>query len=76
MKIEVIKILKEKNKLEVFTEERFELVKKTMRYGMTKDLWLKTYLSLDPLNKAQWVADHLIKLSTLFDSRNAAKCIS
>ena len=63
MKIEVIKILKEKDKLEVFTEERFELVKKTMLYGITKDLWLKTYLSLDPLNKAQWVADQLLKLS-------------
>jgi hypothetical protein len=29
---------------------------------MTKDTWLKNYLSLDPLNKAQWCADHLVKL--------------
>jgi hypothetical protein len=57
----------------VFTAERFELVKKTMQHGMTKDLWLKTYLSLDPLNKAQWVADHLIKMSNLLDSKTFAK---
>ena len=65
MEREVKKILKEKDSLEVFTKERFELIKKTMCYGMSKDLWLKTYLSLVPLNKAQWVADHLIKFSTL-----------
>jgi len=65
MEREVKKILKEKGSLDMFTKERFELIKKTMRYGMTKDLWLKNYLSLDPLNKAQWVADHLIKFSKL-----------
>ena len=65
MEREVKKIFKKENSLDVFTKERFELVKKTMRYGITKDLWLKTYLSLDPLNKAQWVADHLIKFSKL-----------
>ena len=65
MEREVKKILKEANSLSAFTKERFELIKKTMRYGMTKDLWLKNYLSLDPLNKAQWVADHLIKFSKL-----------
>ena len=65
MEKEVKKILKEKDSLDLFTKERFELIKKTMRYGMTKDLWLKNYLSLDPLNKAQWVADHLIKFSKL-----------
>lgn len=65
MEREVKKILKEKDSLDVFTKERFVLIKKTMRYGMTKDLCLKNYLSLDPLNKAQWVADHLIKFSKL-----------
>ena len=65
MEREVKKILKDSGNEAVFTKERFELIKKTMRYGMTKDLWLKTYLSLDPLNKAQWVADHLIKFSKL-----------
>lgn len=65
MEREVKRLLKENSMLDAFTKERFELVKKTMRYGMTKDLWLKNYLSLDPLNKAQWVADHLIKLSNL-----------
>lgn len=61
MKAEIIKILKEKGKLDLFTEERFYKVKGTMKYGMKKDEWLKTYLSLDPLNKAQWCADHLVK---------------
>lgn len=61
MKNEVKKILKEKGKLNIFTEDRYEQVKSVMKYGMTKDAWLKNYLSLDPLNKAQWCADHLIK---------------
>lgn len=61
MKAETKKILKEKNKFNLYTDERFEQVKDVMKYGMTKDAWLKNYLSLDPLNKAQWCADHLIK---------------
>jgi hypothetical protein len=60
MKAETIKILKEKCKLDYFTEYRYEQVKAVMKYGMLKDKWLMTYLSLDPLNKAQWCADHLI----------------
>ena len=62
MKQEVKKILKEKDCLNLFTEERFDEVKSVMKYGMSKDPWLKNYLSLDPLNKAQWIADHLVLL--------------
>ena len=62
MKIEVKKILKEKGKLDLFSEERYNIVKSLMNYGMTKDAWLKNYLSLDPLNKAEWCADRLIFL--------------
>jgi hypothetical protein len=60
-KKETKKILKEHGKLYLFTEDRFEQVKAVMKHGMTKDAWLKKYLSLDPLNKAQWCADHLVK---------------
>ena len=60
MKREVIKILKEKGRADIFTDDRFNKVKAVMRIAVTKDMWLKMYLSLDPLNKAQWVADHLI----------------
>lgn len=62
MKEETKKILKEKGKYDLFTDERFEQVKAVMKHGMTKDAWLKNYLSLDPLNKFEWCADHLIKL--------------
>ncbi len=62
MKAETKKILKEQGKLDFYTDERFEQVKSVMKHGMTKDAWLKNYLSLDPLNKAQWCADHLVKL--------------
>lgn len=65
MERDVKKILKESGNENVFTKERFELMKQTMRYGMKRDEWLKNYLSLDPLNKAQWVADHLVKFSNL-----------
>ena len=60
MKREVIKILKEKGRADIFTDDRSNKVKAVMRIAVTKDMWLKMYLSLDPLNKAQWVADHLI----------------
>ena len=62
MKIEVKKILKEKGKLHLFTDARYELVKYLMNYGIKKDDGLKNYLSLDPLNKAEWCADRLIFL--------------
>jgi hypothetical protein len=32
-------------------------------YVLSKDKWLKYNLSLDTLNKASWIADHLIFLS-------------
>lgn len=60
MKKEVLRILKEKGKVDLFTEDRFDEIKALMRLGMAKNQWLKMYLSLDPLNKAQWCADHLI----------------
>lgn len=63
MKNEVIKILKEKHESNLFTEDRFKLVKELMKIAMQKDAWLKNYLSLDPLNKADWCADILIKLA-------------
>ncbi len=65
MKSETKKLLKGKGKLDLFTEDRFNQVKEVMKYGMTQDAWLKNYLSLDPLNKAEWVADHLIKFVEL-----------
>jgi hypothetical protein len=61
MKVDTKKILKEQGKLDLFTDERFELIKAAMRYRITKDPWLKNYLSLDPFNKAQWCADHLVQ---------------
>jgi len=61
MKEEIIKILKEKGKIDLYTDERFEQIKSAMNHGMANDAWLKNYLSLDPLNKAQWCADHLVK---------------
>ena len=61
IKIETQKILKNQGKLDLFTNERYNQVKAVMKHGMTKDAWLNNYLSLDPLNKAQWCADHLVK---------------
>jgi len=60
MKKEVIRILKSKGLFDYFNEVRYKLTVEVMKHGMTKDLWLKEYLSLDPLNKAEWISDHLI----------------
>ena len=65
MKAEVIKILKEKGLLVLFTDQRYITVKDLMRVAMKKDNWLKNYLSLDPLNKSQWIADYIVKLVEL-----------
>jgi len=62
MKKEVIKELKDKSQLDLFTNERYELVKKTMMYGMKKDLSLRVYLSLDVQNKIEWIAQQLTTL--------------
>jgi hypothetical protein len=62
MKAEVKRILKEKGKSDIFTIERLEITKQLMRHAIADDTWLKNYLSLDPLNRAEWCADHLIKL--------------
>ena len=60
MKRDVMNILSGKGRIDIFTHERYETMKATMKMGISKDAWLKNYLSLDPLNKAQWIADHMI----------------
>ena len=65
MKRDVKQYLKEKGRLDIFTEERYAAVYEVMKHGMKQDAWLKNYLSLDPLNKAQWVCDHMIKFVDL-----------
>jgi hypothetical protein len=60
MKVETKKILKEKQKIDLFTDERYEQVKDLMKHRMSCDIWLNNYLSLDPSNKAEWCADHLV----------------
>jgi hypothetical protein len=62
MKRETKALLKEKGKASLFTEEHYKLVVDVMKHGMTKDAWLKNYLSLDPYNKAEWISDHIISL--------------
>jgi hypothetical protein len=62
MKIDTQKILKAQGKLDIFTEERYLTVKAVMEHGMTKDAWMKSYLSLDPYNKSQWIADQMVFL--------------
>lgn len=65
MKKDVQNYLTEKGKADYFTHERYDKVYEVMGHGMKQDEWLKTYLSLDPLNKAQWICDHIIKLVEL-----------
>lgn len=63
MKAEIKRILKDKGKLDLYTDERADFVRLLMATMMLKDTWLKMYLSLDKLNRAQWCADHLVKLA-------------
>ena len=66
MKKLVKSILKSKDKLNLYTDERYNIVKDTLTYGLKnqKDVWLKSYIELDTINnKSQWIADMLIKLT-------------
>lgn len=62
MKKATIDYLSEKGKPEIFTDERYQTVKQVMQHGMKQDAWLNNYLRLDPLNKAEWIADHMVLL--------------
>ena len=72
MKKEVKRILKEQGNLDFYTDLRFDLVKSAMKDGIKKDDWLKNYLSLDPLNKAQWVADNIVRIGKIALGRIAS----
>lgn len=62
MKRDVKKIMIESKTIETYSDSRFEVVKALMKQAIKRDAWLKNYLSLDPLNKAQWCADHIQRL--------------
>ncbi len=61
MKKEVKKYLKENGHPDLFSEERYSIIKEYMKLASSKNLPLKTYLSFDPLNKVQFMGDHMIK---------------
>lgn len=62
MKRDVGIALKERGRPELFTESNFGIVREVMKLGMKEDEWLNMYLNLDPLNKVDWIADHIVKL--------------
>jgi len=64
MKKEVKNILKENGKIDLYTEDRFNIVKELMKLSMKKDVTLKSFLSIDPYYKAKFVADHITKLAS------------
>ena len=59
MKREVIRILKQESTVNIFSEDRYNLVKSYMKWAMSMDPILKEFLQLDDLNKAKWIADHM-----------------
>jgi len=64
MKKEVKNILKENGKIDLYTDDRFNVVNELMKLSMKKDVTLKSFLSIDPYYKAKFVADHIVKLSS------------
>lgn len=65
MKKEILLCLKKKGKESLFTDERHGVMKELVKIAMKKDAFLQSYLSLDPLNKADWMADNLILLAEM-----------
>jgi hypothetical protein len=63
MKNEVKIILKERGKCDLFTEDRYGIVKELMKLSMKKDKMLRSFLSIDPYYKTKFIADHIIKLT-------------
>jgi hypothetical protein len=64
MKKHVQRILKENGQGNLFTDDRYKAMLNIMKVAVRFDKQLETFLSLDPLNKAQFIADHIIKYST------------
>jgi len=62
MKKEVLRILKEQSKETLFTQGRYEFIRELMKVASKNQPPLREYLSIDPLNKAQFIADHIVKL--------------
>ena len=60
MKKEVITILKENGKIELFTEERYKTIVEYMKLCKKKSKPLSKYLSIDPANRSKFIADHII----------------
>ena len=62
MKRDVQSILSARGRGDIFSHARYDQVKEVMKFGMKQSLPLKEFLNLDPLNKAQFIADHIIIL--------------
>ena len=65
MKAEVKQELKEKGRINIFTEARYKQMVELMKYGMSKDHMLKSYLSISPDFKVSYIVDHMIKFTDL-----------
>ena len=61
MKVEVKKQLKEKGFPNLFTDQRYDNVKNIMSYAISVDKMLKSYLSISPDFKVDFICDHMIK---------------
>ena len=62
MKSEVKHMLKYSGYNYVFSEDRYNAVKRIMKRSMATNRPLREYLSLDTLNRATWIANHMKKL--------------
>jgi hypothetical protein len=62
MKSEVKIIMKEKGKLDLFTEQRYSTVKNLCKIAMEQNIIIKLLIMQGRFYKSPWIADNLIHL--------------
>lgn len=65
MKVELKLELKEKGRLEIFTDERYDICKDVMKYATSRDKVLKGYLGISVDFRVAFIADNMIRLVDL-----------
>jgi hypothetical protein len=63
MEVQVKQLLKEKGKLNLFTDHKYELAKRALRFYAKTNKPFKEYVKLDPMNRADFLCHMIIKIS-------------
>lgn len=70
MKADVKRIMKESGTIHLYTDFKLGVMKDLMKAHRKQDPGLDCILGLDPLNRAQWIADNMPKLQKVVHTQD------